>query len=77
AAEIHLVPVSSPRAVPPEELRALLPADHPPAHLHSSLPAALDALARSPHPVLLTGSAFLVGEAKALVAGAAHAPTAQ
>jgi dihydrofolate synthase/folylpolyglutamate synthase len=82
AAEIHLVPVNSPRAVPPGEVRALLPADAPPTRVHPTLQAALASIADSGSgnsPTLITGSAFLVGEAKALLQdeGQDHRASAQ
>lgn len=78
ASTIRLVPVNSPRAVPPEELLGLLPdRQRKETRTHSTLAGALQAASDSPEPVLLTGSAFLVGEARALLEGSVHAPSAQ
>lgn len=75
AEEVRIVPINSPRAVPPAELLAQLPAGHPPAEIFDSLPAALRG--PTPLPTLVTGSAFLVGEVKALIDGTSHASSAQ
>ena len=75
AAQLHLVPVNSPRAVPPSDLLALLPPDHPPIEVHDSLRAALEQ--PSTHPTLVTGSTFLVGEVKALLEESSHRATMQ
>ena len=69
AERIHLCPVDTPRAVAPEDLAALLPAGAPPHTSHSTLAKTLDAALSDPHPVLIAGSLFLVGEAKAKLQG--------
>jgi dihydrofolate synthase/folylpolyglutamate synthase len=65
AAEIFICPVNTPRAVPPQEIAAQLPANAPPHrcldHFKDAFAAALD----TGHPVLVAGSLFLVGEARA------------
>jgi dihydrofolate synthase/folylpolyglutamate synthase len=74
-AQLHLVPVNSPRATPPADLLAHLPADHPPAETYHSVEDALKVPTMS--PTLVTGSAFLVGEVKSLLEGSSHTPSAQ
>ncbi len=75
ADQVHLVPVNSPRAIRPTDLTALLPPNHPPVEIHASLPNALEA--PSTCPTLVTGSTFLVGEVKALLAQSFHRSTSQ
>lgn len=74
-AQLNFVPVNSPRALPPEELAALLPPDSPPARTCQSLQSALET--QETLPALVTGSAFLVGEVKALLEGSSHHSSAQ
>ena len=75
AAQLHFVPVNSPRALPPEELATLLPPDSPPAKACQSLQSVLET--PGDLPALVTGSAFLVGEVKALLEGSSHHSSAQ
>lgn len=77
AEEFLLAPVNSPRAVPPAEIRDLLPADGPPATVYPDLASALAAAGTTGSPTLVTGSAFLVGEAKARLAEAPHRSSEQ
>jgi dihydrofolate synthase/folylpolyglutamate synthase len=74
-AQLNFVPVNSPRALPPEEFAALLPPDSPPARTCQSLQSALET--QETLPALVTGSAFLVGEVKALLEGSSHHSSAQ
>lgn len=68
AGEWHLVPCSSPRIMPPEELSALLAElETEPVFIHSSLPEGLHAALASPLPALAAGSLFLLGDLKALL----------
>ena len=76
ADEIHPVPVNSPRTLRPEEVRAHLPADAPAARIHRDLRSALAASPGDPL-TLVTGSAFLVGEAKALFQDQIHRSSTQ
>ena len=71
AHELHLIPVNSPRATPPEDIKAALPADPPPVTIHPDLASAL-ASRSTTLPTLLTGSAFLIGEALALLQDKSH-----
>ncbi|TAE77540.1 MAG: bifunctional folylpolyglutamate synthase/dihydrofolate synthase [Verrucomicrobia bacterium] len=69
AESIHLCPVDTPRAVSPDNLAACLPPESVPPVLHESFDAAFDAALDQPAPVLIAGSLFLVGEAKARLDG--------
>lgn len=69
AAEIHICPVDTPRALSAEELSAELPAGAPPHHLHASFEEAYAAATQGTLPVLIAGSLFLVGEARAALLG--------
>lgn len=60
ASEFHFVPVNSQRGIPPESHRV-----EAKSVVHQNLNAALEATAG--HTTLLTGSLFLLGEAKALL----------
>ncbi len=77
AARIHICPVDTPRAVPPEELAAALPPEAPPHLLHPSCAVALEAALAGKGPVLVAGSLFLVGEAKALLEGGSFQASTQ
>ncbi len=78
AAEIHLCPVDTPRALPVDELAAALPADTSEPIRHPALAPALDAaLGTNAGPILIAGSLFLVGEAKALLSGDRFMPSSQ
>lgn len=71
-AEVHFVPINSPRSIPTADLVEKVPQGTP--HLH--LEAALAATAS--HPLrLITGSAFLVGEAKARLDATVHRASSQ
>ncbi len=75
AERLLLVPVNSPRALSPDDLLALLPAGHPPTQTFANV---LDALkVPDDRPTLVTGSAFLVGEVKALLENAEHRNSTQ
>ena len=77
ASEIHFCPINSPRSTPTEELKNNLPKDcQIPVHLHENLSSAL-AACEDKKLTLVTGSAFLVGEAKALFAKEEHLATDQ
>ena len=69
AGHIHICPVDTPRAVPAEELEVALPGDAPPHDCYPSLEKAMKAALAGDAPVLIAGSLFLVGEAKALLQG--------
>ena len=69
AGSLHLCPVDTPRAVPAGELAACLPPGAPDPVLHDSFAAAFEAALADDGPVLVAGSLFLVGEAKACLDG--------
>ena len=74
---IHFCPINSPRAVSPKDLRSLLPEEiRSSAHEHDSLVTALSST-KSENTVLVAGSAFLVGETKALLQESEHRTTNQ
>jgi dihydrofolate synthase/folylpolyglutamate synthase len=78
AARVFFCPVDTPRALAPEALAAALPASAPPYECHASFAAAFDAARASGLPaVLIAGSLFLAGEARALLTGGAFQPSAQ
>lgn len=74
---IFLCPVATPRACAAEELAACLPHHSPPHSLHSSFEAAFDAASAHGAPVLIAGSLFLVGEARARLTGSSWHPCTQ
>lgn len=65
----HFVPTNSPRSLSTEELTTALPENVQPHTQHNNLSAALDATQNSNTPTLITGSLFLIGQAKANLAG--------
>lgn len=69
ASRIHLCPINSPRAVSVATLAASLPPDSPPHLSHPEMAVALAAAAAGGGPVLVAGSLFLAGEARALLTG--------
>jgi dihydrofolate synthase/folylpolyglutamate synthase len=77
AVEIHICPVDTPRAVQPEELAAALPEGSPPHFCHASFDAAFEAALKADGPVLVAGSLFLVGEARARIEGGQFRSSAQ
>lgn len=66
AQHIHFCPVNTPRALTCDELVQFLPPDHPPYTSHDSLADAITAATQEKHPVLIAGSLFLIGEARAI-----------
>ena len=68
AEHIHFTPIDSPRSLTLGELKNALPENSPPFTLHDNLTDAITATQNTPHPLLITGSLFLVGQAKALFA---------
>ena len=70
AAEFHFVPVNSPRSLPPEDHKVDLPYT-----IHPDLLSAIEAT--KDRRSLLTGSLFLLGEAKALLSAQTVRPSAQ
>lgn len=69
AEKIFLCPVDTPRAVPAEELAVSLPADAPPHETFPTFQSAYTSARNHGGPVLIAGSLFLVGEARAFLTG--------
>lgn len=70
--EFHFVPINSPRSIAAEELVKKVPQSTPHLHLEAALAATAEHALR-----LITGSAFLVGEAKAKLAASVHRASSQ
>ncbi len=67
ASKIFICPVDSARAVPPTELAKHLPTDAPTYELFPDFEAAYDAASQYPGTILVAGSLFLVGQARAFL----------
>ena len=77
AARIFLCPVATPRAVPACELAACLPPAAPPHAMFGDFQAAFAAARAHGAPILIAGSLFLVGEARAFLTDGTFQPSAQ
>ncbi len=77
ASRIFLCPVDTPRAAPPEELAGYLPPDAPPHETFGSFANAFTAASSQGEPVLVAGSLFLVGEARAFLTSGGFQPSLQ
>lgn len=77
ASAIFLCPVATPRACTVDELAACLPPGSPPHSLHPSFAAAFEAASNHGPPVLIAGSLFLVGEARARLNDSDWHPSSQ
>jgi dihydrofolate synthase / folylpolyglutamate synthase len=77
ATRIFLCPVATPRTVSPDALAACLPVNAPPHEIHGSFESAFAAARSCGAPILVAGSLFLVGEARALLTGAEFQPCMQ
>ena len=77
AVEIFLCPVDTPRAVAAAELASCLPANAPPHELFDSFKSAFAAAQTRRAPILVAGSLFLVGEARALLTHGTFQPSSQ
>ena len=77
ASRIFLCPVDTPRAVPAEELAGSLPADAPPHETFATFEAAFAAARSHSTPILVAGSLFLVGEARAFLTHQHFQPSSQ
>ena len=74
---IHFCPINSPRSTPLDELLDSLPKEaQESSTLHASLQEALSTCAQK-ELTLITGSAFLVGEAKAILSQTTHLTSEQ
>ncbi len=69
ASEVFFCPVANPRAVSGDLLAAALPPDGPPHQVFGDFSAAFAAALATNTPVLVAGSLFLVGEARAVLTG--------
>lgn len=65
ASRIFICPVDTPRATPVEEIAAALPEDAPPHETFGHFDEAFAAARATGSPILIAGSLFLVGEARA------------
>lgn len=77
ASAIFFCPVDTPRAVPAKELPAFLPPDAPPHVVLGNLEQALTSARSAGGPVLVAGSLFLVGEARAILNAARFQASSQ
>ena len=77
ASRIFFCPVDTPRAVSAEELASCLPADAPPHENFRDFPSAYEAAQQHEAPILIAGSLFLVGEARAFLTHGTFQPSAQ
>jgi dihydrofolate synthase/folylpolyglutamate synthase len=77
AERILLCPVDTPRAVPTAELVEALPSNSPTHHEFPTFDTAFENAKTFPEPVLIAGSLFLVGEAKAALGGGSFQSSSQ
>jgi dihydrofolate synthase/folylpolyglutamate synthase len=77
AAKIFLCPIDTPRAASTTMLAAALPAAAPPHETFQSFEAAFTAAQTHGAPILVTGSLFLVGEARAFLTGTVFQSSSQ
>jgi len=68
ADHIHLTPIDSPRSLAESDYQSALP-ENTPHTMHESLEQALASAQNSKSPILIAGSLFLIGQAKALLTG--------
>jgi dihydrofolate synthase/folylpolyglutamate synthase len=77
AHRIFLCPLNSPRALPVGELATHLPASAPAHECHDSFLSAFQAARTPNHPLLIAGSLFLIGEARAHLTGGCFQSSSQ
>jgi len=77
ASNIFFCPVATSRAMPCAQLAAALPPDAPPHRSFEDFGAAFAAALATAAPVLIVGSLFLVGEARAFLTGVRFQPSVQ
>ncbi len=77
ASRIFICPVDSPRAVLSAELANCLPTDAPPHEIFGTFEEAFAAAISHGDPVLVAGSLFLVGEARAFLTAENFQPSSQ
>lgn len=77
ASRIFLCPVDTPRALSAKSLEKFLPANSPPHEIFSDVRSALAAAQAHGNPVLVAGSLFLVGDARAILTEATFQQSSQ
>lgn len=77
ASKIFLCPVNTPRATPVGEIAACLPANAPDHESFTNFESAYQAARKHGAPVLVAGSLYLVGEARAFFTKATFQPSSQ
>jgi dihydrofolate synthase/folylpolyglutamate synthase len=77
ACRILLCPVNSPRALSHAELLEALPSEAPRSETLDSFDQALQTALTHEDPILIAGSLYLVGQARAILLGATFQPSAQ
>ncbi len=77
AAKIFLCPIDTPRAVPVSELATFLKANGPPHEVFADFQSAFSAAIKDDTPLLVAGSLFLVGEARAFLTDEAFRSSSQ
>ncbi len=77
ASRILICPVDSPRAITTHELEGYLPENAPPHELFESFESAFSAASKHSDSILIAGSLFLVGEARAHLTSEKYQPSSQ
>jgi dihydrofolate synthase / folylpolyglutamate synthase len=77
AVKIFLCPVDNPRAVTARELADFLPRDPPPHEVFETFQMAFAAAKTQQDPILIAGSLFLVGEARAFLTSREYQSSSQ
>lgn len=77
AGRIFLCPLDTPRAMPTEEIAHHLPESSPPHECHPCFQEAYESALASGLPILIAGSLFLVGEARARLSGSTFQRSSQ
>ncbi len=77
ASKIFICPINSPRATPVGDMVACLPLDAPDHETFADFESAYDAARKHGTPVLIAGSLYLVGEARAFFTKATFQPSSQ
>lgn len=74
---VHLTQIDSPRSLDTDGLKKLIPADAPFTTLHEDLESCLDSVKNADHPIMIAGSLFLIGQAKAYFENSAYQKSTQ
>lgn len=77
ASKIFICPIRTPRATPVDELVACLPPNAPEYETFDGFESAYLAALRQGSPVLVAGSLYLIGEARAFLTNATFQPSSQ